>query len=134
MSSFCERSFDKSPLRFHVDESNFCKDSWPVMQFNFLGTYSFVITTFLGSKVYSCLVIPRWQEHISYGLTGHIALKMKVSIKDFFSNCDQICSLLRIWSHFLKKSLMENFIFCAVTLRLRTSTYRQHTNKRQHTV
>ena len=24
-------------------------------------------------------------------------------------------SFLRIWSHLLKKSLMENFIFCAVT-------------------
>ena len=39
---------------------------------------------------------------------------MKFSIKDFFSKCDQICSKLRIWSHLLKKSLMENFIFCAV--------------------
>ena len=42
------------------------------------------------------------------------AQKMKFSIKDFFSNCDQIRSLLRIWSHLLKKSLMENIIFCAV--------------------
>ena len=39
---------------------------------------------------------------------------MKFSIKDFFSNCDQIRRKLRIWSHLLKKSLMENFIFCAV--------------------
>ena len=39
--------------------------------------------------------------------------KMKFSIKDFFSKCDQIRSFLRIWSHLLKKSLMEKFIFCA---------------------
>ena len=39
---------------------------------------------------------------------------MKFSIKDFFSKCDQIISFLQIWSHLLKKSLMENFIFCAV--------------------
>ena len=39
---------------------------------------------------------------------------MKFSIKEFFSIGDQIRSLLRIWSHLLKKSLMENFIFCAV--------------------
>ena len=39
---------------------------------------------------------------------------MKFSIKDFFSKFDQICSFLRIWSHLLNKSLMENFIFCAV--------------------
>ena len=39
---------------------------------------------------------------------------MKFSIKDFFSKFDQILSFLRIWSHLLKKSLMENFIFCVV--------------------
>ena len=39
---------------------------------------------------------------------------MKFSIKDFVSKCDQIRSVLRIWSHLLKKSLMENFIFCVV--------------------
>ena len=37
---------------------------------------------------------------------------MKFSIKDFFIKFDQI----RSWSHLLKKSLMENFIFCAVVL------------------
>ena len=39
---------------------------------------------------------------------------MKFFIEDFFSNCEQICSFLRIWAHLLKKSSMENFIFCAV--------------------
>ena len=39
---------------------------------------------------------------------------MKIFIKDFFSKCDQISRKLRIWSHLLKKSLVENFIFCAV--------------------
>ena len=39
---------------------------------------------------------------------------MKLLIKDFFSKCDQIRRSLAIWSHLLKKSLMENFIFCAV--------------------
>ena len=38
---------------------------------------------------------------------------MKFSIMGFFSKSDQIRSFLRIWSHLLKKSLMENFIFCA---------------------
>ena len=40
--------------------------------------------------------------------------KMRISIRDFFTNCDKICSFLWIWSHLLKKSLIENFIFCAV--------------------
>ena len=39
---------------------------------------------------------------------------MNFSIKGLFSKCDQILSSLRIWPHLLKKSLMENFIFCAV--------------------
>ena len=42
------------------------------------------------------------------------AQKMKFSIKDFYSKCDQIRRKLRIWSHLLKKSSMEDFIFCAV--------------------
>ena len=35
------------------------------------------------------------------------AQKMKFSIKDFFSNCDQIRRKLQTWSHLLKKSLMH---------------------------
>ena len=42
--------------------------------------------------------------------------KIKFSNKDFFSKYDQIRRFLRIWSHLLKKSLMENFTFCAVYL------------------
>ena len=48
---------------------------------------------------------------------------MMFSIKEFFSKCDQIHSFLRIWSHLLKKSLMENFIFCAVTFLWNTTEY-----------
>ena len=42
------------------------------------------------------------------------AQKMEFSIKNFFSKCDQIRSLLRIWSHLLKKSLMKIFVVCTV--------------------
>ena len=38
----------------------------------------------------------------------------KFFVKDFFSKCDQIRRKLRIRSHLLKKSIMENFIFCAI--------------------
>ena len=41
--------------------------------------------------------------------TACTAEKIKSSIKDFFSKFDQIRSFLQIWSHLLKKSLMENF-------------------------
>ena len=40
------------------------------------------------------------------------AQKMKISIKDFFSKCDQIRRKLRMWSHLLKKFLVEIFFFC----------------------
>ena len=40
---------------------------------------------------------------------------MESSFKDFFSKYDQICRKLQIWSHLLKKSLMENLIFCVVS-------------------
>ena len=42
--------------------------------------------------------------------------KMKFFFKNFFSRCDQIGSLLWIWSHLLNKSLTKNFIFCAVSI------------------
>ena len=46
-------------------------------------------------------------------LVSQTPQKMKFSIKIFFSKCDQIHSFLLIWSHLMKKSLMENF-FCTV--------------------
>ena len=47
-------------------------------------------------------------------MKNYTTQKIKFSIKDFFSKCDQIRRKMRIWSHLLNKSLMENFIFCAV--------------------
>ena len=46
-----------------------------------------------------------------YTITLHTK---KFFIKDFFHKCDQMRRKLRIWSHLLKKYLMENFIFCTV--------------------
>ena len=56
-----------------------------------------------GEKFYSAKIFAKY-----------IAQKMKFSIKHFFSKCNQIRKKLWIWSHLLKKSLMENFIFYAV--------------------
>ena len=38
------------------------------------------------------------------------------SVINSLHKCDQIRRKLRIWSHFLKKSLMKNFIFCVVVI------------------
>ena len=48
-------------------------------------------------------------------MLSHTAQKKKFSIKDFFSENMQFHSFLQIWSYLLKKPLMENFIFCAVS-------------------
>ena len=64
----------------------------------------------------SCLkiiMLHMQKNFLIYSVTYN-AQKMKFSIKDFFSKCDQICRKLRISPYLLKKSLMENFIFCAV--------------------
>ena len=51
---------------------------------------------------------------VAYNFVRFTAQKMKFSFKDFFRKCDQIRSFMWIWSHLLKKSLMGDFIFCAV--------------------
>ena len=40
--------------------------------------------------------------------------KMKFSMKNLFGKSDEIRCLLWIWSHLLKKFLMENFILSPV--------------------
>ena len=57
-----------------------------------------------------------WIQNFHHFYSSYTAQKIKFSIKDFFSKCDQIRRKLRIWLHLLKKSFMENFIFCAVVL------------------
>ena len=61
----------------------------------------------------------RWLSHErSSNHSSSHCTKNNFSIKDFFSKCDQIRRKLQIWSHLLKKSLMENFIFCAVSIKI----------------
>ena len=69
-----------------------------------------IIMFFIGFPIFSYLIRPH-AAIIGYTNT---AQKMKFSIKDFFSKCDQIRSFLWIWSHLQKKALMENFIYWAV--------------------
>ena len=53
------------------------------------------------------IVLRNLNIHLGVRIMQTNTQKMKFSIKDFFSKCDQICSFSRIWSHFLKKYLME---------------------------
>ena len=43
---------------------------------------------------------------------------MTFFIKELCSNCDQIRSFLRIWSHLLLKSLMKNSVFLCSELKI----------------
>ena len=60
-----------------------------------------------------CTFCMQWRSQV-FGRKAFTTQKIKFPIKDFFSKCDQIRRSLWIWSHLLKKSLMENFIFCIV--------------------
>ena len=51
---------------------------------------------------------------------------MKFSIKNFFSECDQIRRKLQILAYLLKKSLMENSIFCAVIRLILEANFDDH--------
>ena len=51
-----------------------------------------------------------WKHYINH------CTKKEVFIKDFFRKWDRIRSFLQIRSHFLEIPLMENFIFCAVSI------------------
>ena len=61
-------------------------------------------------------ILRKCQIFTNYVNYDYTAQKMMFSIKDFFSKRNQIRRKLRIWSHLLKKSLMENIIFCTVLL------------------
>ena len=76
-----------------------------------------ILIYFFPSVDLETLCIHHWTK-----LCIHLCTKNKFSIKDFFSKCDQIGSFLKIRSHLLKKSLMENFIFCAVHVTISQNT------------
>ena len=69
--------------------------------------------SFLAEIMFLLLYI-RCCNDLNYFSSFDTVQKMKFCIKYFFSKCDQILSFLQIWSHLVKKSLMENFILCVV--------------------
>ena len=75
------------------------------------------------TKISECIIFDKAMI-LSHGVLINFAgQKMKFSIKDIFGKCDQIHSYLWIWSHLLKKSLIKNFIFCAVFLLFNTFSF-----------
>ena len=66
-------------------------------------------------KKSSLISMPR-DTTLFMNFKAHPCTKMKFTIRDFFSKCDQIRMKLPIWLQLLKKSLMENFIFVQWTV------------------
>ena len=79
-----------------------------------LGFFSVEINCRSLEKNGLCLRVPAICSYrkVPFGLDA--AQKLKFFNKDFFSQYDQLRSFLRIWSHLLKKVLLEEFNFCAV--------------------
>ena len=63
----------------------------------------------------------RFQAFFQQVLTSITAQKMKFSIRDFLSECDQIRSFQRIWSYLLKTKsndlIYAKLFFCAKSLK-----------------
>ena len=83
------------------------------------GTLRFKITFPYNTCEQLLLSLARFSKTLGY----HWA-KMKFSIKNFFSKCDQMRRKLRNWSHLLRKPLIESFIFCAVCFLAREDSSR----------
>ena len=64
----------------------------------------YFISTFLNLKHSQNITTVKQIYQICLHDTLHI--KMKISIKDISSKCEQMRRKLQIWSHLLKKSLM----------------------------
>ena len=69
----------------------------------------------------------------SFKLTINNVQKMKFYIEDFLSKCDQIRRKLRIWSHLLKKSLMETSFFVKCLVRIQYECGKIQTRKTLNT-
>ena len=87
-------------------------------QFCFVGSnnYGIIQNTVAPSNAVRDIFIIITQDYRIRGDNQTLHKKWSFYIKDFLSKCDQIRRKLRIWSHLLKKSLMENFNFCTVKI------------------
>ena len=113
-------------ISIKIQKSNFVFSKWRFF-LSFLSLYFFSVYYFsfalltiimrtkwqskrinMTSNINKLITISSWQNK------DNLHKKMKFSMKDFSSKCDQIHRKHVIWTHLLEKSLMENFIFCAV--------------------
>ena len=94
----------------------YLKDKLIMLLFSILKLKKLIVISKLFLTVaFSCIYyLHGFTDTSALGLISSRGQLLKFSIKDFLSKYDQIRKFLRIQSHLLKKSLIENFIFCAV--------------------
>ena len=93
------------------------KINWYIFQTERADLNSVIATCFqedISAWVLKTVLYLPTEVHSGPSQAPNTAQKVKFSIKGFSSKCDQIRRKLRIWSHSLEKSLMENFNFCVV--------------------
>ena len=91
------------------------------------------VTGDFGTKYISNIVLRDWDFILSLTVDLYFKIdryiKMKFSVIDFFSNCEQISSLLQICLYLLKMSLMKYFIDWGMDLILSRRSSLSYTNQ-----
>ena len=83
------------------------KYKWSTMH-SLINTLQYVLSVLCTE--WRLLVMYKWemvQKCLTYFFSNSVQ-KMNFSFKDFFSQCNFFSKFRQIWSHLLKKSLMEN--------------------------
>ena len=118
VNKFINCHFIKKETLAQVFSCEFCE----ISKSTFFTEHLWTTTSALNNKVYFRSAITKTKTkskcllHKCWNNLGKFATekwKMKFSLKNFFSKCEQICWKLWTWSHLLKKSLTENFILSA---------------------
>ena len=92
----------------------------------------FIETMIKNYLVRKFILYQSWSYQGTPYFTTALYKKVKLSIIYFFSICDPIHRKLWVWSHLLKKLLMEYFIFCAAFLVINHWKYNSQKRHRKH--
>ena len=151
MNNFFQRNFRTSPLSCRISSftdknctgifqilSMECKD---VISTGYCWTIWIIRSIFKRRKFFITFAFKYWEvakrkiwtinymmAMLTYGTWISLYKKWSFPLMDFLSKCDQIRSFLWIWSHLPMKSLIENFIFCAVLLTTVRGVFRTLSN------
>ena len=123
--TFCLQNKHFINTGIYISERKRCYNAKPPAYYFHMRTnipLSFRICNSVPLNLYIMYAITSKREYSWFDRhCANTAQKIKFSIKYFLSKCDQVRRKLRIWSHFLKNSLMKNFIFLCSESQLKVS-------------